>query len=83
MKTLKVSLVALVLALGLGSAVAEKIQAAPKAGTQVYSWTAVGLPPFSGTEAQAKANYSCPTPGSHNCATGTAPGVPNDIITKP
>ena len=39
MKTLKVSLVALVLALGFGGAVAEKIQAAPKRADQLYNWT--------------------------------------------
>jgi hypothetical protein len=82
MKKLKIGLLVLVFAFSFGGAIAEKIQAAPKAGSQVYSWTAVGFPPFTGTEAQAKANYGCLL-GSLICATGTAPGLPNDIITKP
>jgi hypothetical protein len=80
MKTLKVSLVALVVAVGLGGAVAEKIQAAPKALDQVYSWN---NGEFTGTETQARANYSCPS-GTHiTCATGKAAGVPDLVIKKP
>jgi hypothetical protein len=82
MKTLKLSLVALVLALGLGGAVAEKIQAAPKALDQVYSWTASGKPNFSGTIAQAEANYGCNNAAVPVCATGTAPGVQPATIHK-
>jgi len=82
MKTLKVSLVALVLAVGLGGAVAEKIQAAPKRADQIYSWSGAGRAPFTGTEAQAEANYNCHNTSSVLCVTGTAPGVPNKPINK-
>ena len=82
MKTLKVSLVALVLAVGLGGAAAEKIQAAPKAGDQIYSWTGAGRAPFTGTLSQAEANYDCHNTSSILCVTGTAPGVPNLPLNK-
>jgi hypothetical protein len=82
MRKLKIGLLVLVFGFSFGGAIAEKIQAFSKAGAQVYSWTAAGFPPFNGTETQAIANYGCPS-GSLICATGTAPGLPNDIITKP
>ncbi len=82
MKTLKISLVAILLAAGLGGAVAEKIQAAPKATDQVYTWTAAGKPNFTGTLSQAEANYNCNNTASPTCATGTAPGVQPLILHK-
>jgi len=82
MKTLKVSLVAFVLAAGLGSAVAEKIQAAPKSADQIYTWTATGKPNFTGTLSQAETNYNCDNTATPTCATGTAPGVQPLVLHK-
>lgn len=81
MKTLKVSLVALVLAVGLGGAVAEKIQAAPKAKDQLYNWVHYdtdGVTVIPGMEngksvAQAKADFGCSGTGNR-CGVGTASG---------
>ena len=82
MKKLKISMLALVFAVSVGGAVAEKVQAAPKVTDQIYSWTAPGRAPFTGTATQASSNYGCSS-GTNVCATGTAPGVPNDVLHKP
>jgi len=82
MKTLKVSLVALVLALGLGGAVAEKIQAAPRKADQLYNWThydrsgnVIGTE-NNVSEAQAETDFGCSS-NSVKCAVGTATGKPS------
>ncbi|WP_431199646.1 hypothetical protein ACQ86K_01265 [Mucilaginibacter sp. P19] len=80
MKKLKVGLLALLLTAGIGGAVVQKIQAAPKAGAQEYSWN---NGEFTGTEAEARTHYSCPTGSNVTCATGTADGVPDLVIKKP
>jgi amino acid transporter len=82
MKKLKVALLAAVFAIGIGGSLAETIIAAPNYGDQIYSWTSTGFPPFTGTVAQAEANYGCHNTSSLICATGTAPGVPNVILYK-
>jgi hypothetical protein len=66
--------------LSIGGAVVQKIQAAPKPLDQVYSWN---NGQFTGTEAQARSHYSCPVGTNITCATGTAPGLPPDVIKKP
>jgi hypothetical protein len=80
MKKLKISMLAVVLTLGVGTAVVQKIQAAPKPLDQVYSWN---NGQFTGTETQARSHYSCPSGTNTICATGTAAGVPPDVIKKP
>jgi len=85
MKTLKVSLVALVLALGLGGAVAEKIQAAPRRADQLYNWTQYDR---SGTVigtlnnasvATAESTFECNSDGP-KCGVGVATGQPTQTI---
>jgi hypothetical protein len=80
MKKLKISMLALVFAVGFGGAVVQKIQAAPKANAQEYSWN---NGEFTGTEADARSHYSCPSGTRVTCATGTADGLPDLVIKKP
>jgi hypothetical protein len=80
MKTLKVSLLALVFSVGIGGAVVQKIQAAPRVDDPVYSWN---NGQFSGTVSQARSHYSCPAGTNLTCATGTAPGQDPVTIKKP
>jgi len=82
MKTLKVSLVALVIAVGLGGAVAEKIQAAPKRADQLYNWThydrsgtVIGTLSNSSV-ATAESSFGCNSTGP-KCGLGVATGKPN------
>ena len=80
MKKLKISMLALVFTVGIGGAFTQNIKAAPKVLDQVYSWN---NGEFTGTETQARANYSCPS-GTHiTCATGKAAGLPDLVIKKP
>ena len=85
MKTLKVSLVALVLAIGLGGAVAEKIQAAPKKMDQLYNWThydrsgnVIGTL-NNASVATAESDFGCSSNGP-KCGVGVATGKPNQQI---
>jgi hypothetical protein len=82
MKTVKVSLVALVLAIGLGGAVAEKIHAAPSRLDQLYNWThydrsgnVIGTE-NNKSESQAESDFQCSSNGP-KCAVGTATGKPS------
>ena len=70
MKTLKIGLMALVFAVGIGGAVAEKIHAAPKPADPIYNWTKAGSSSFTGTVSQAESNYGC-----NNLAVGCAHGT--------
>jgi hypothetical protein len=81
MKTLKISMLALLFTVGIGGAVVQKIQAAPKNDVQEYSWTSPNQGTFSGTRDEAIDHYGCET-GTKLCATGTAPGVPNSVLNK-
>jgi hypothetical protein len=84
MKTLKISLLALLMTVGIGGAVVQKIQAAPKPDDVTYNWSRVGgstVPneqsPFNGkTIAQAQSNYGCAGTGSP-CAEGVDPTEQN------
>jgi len=86
MKTLKISLMALVFTVGIGGAVVQKIQAAPKPQEQVYTWNrnvaGMGTSPFSGTITSAQDHYGC-TSDNTLCATGKASGVPDAQIFQP
>jgi hypothetical protein len=77
MKILKVSLLALILTAGIGGAVVQKIQAAPKRADATYQWlkfnhdgTRDPSMDEDATIAQAKLDYSCPGTATV-CATGT------------
>jgi hypothetical protein len=80
MKKLKISLLALVFTVGIGGAVVQKIEAAPKPLDQVYSWTS-SQGSFTGTRADAIAHYGCEN-GSTLCADGKAKGVPDSILNQ-
>jgi Flp pilus assembly protein CpaB len=77
MKTLKISLLALVFIAGIGGAVVQKIQAAPKPVDTFYNWTSTSSAPKdpsstlnNATVAQAESNFGCST-GTIDCADGT------------
>lgn len=76
MKTLKISLLAMVFTIGIGGAVVQKIQAAPKHFDLQYNWTKAGSAPFTGTISDAQNNYGCPNLGV-GCAHGTEVGHPS------
>ena len=85
MKTLKVSLVALVLAIGLGGAVAEKVHASPKSADQLYNWThydrsgnVIGTL-NNASVATAESTFGCSSNGP-KCGVGVATGKPNQQI---
>ena len=69
MKTLKIGLMALVFAVGIGGAVVQKIQAAPKLDDPVYDWTPVSGSGFVGTVTQAQMHYGC-SASTNLCANG-------------
>jgi len=88
MKKLKISLVALVFTVGIGGAVVQKIQAAPKPLDPTYNWNGSG-PLKSGqdlskTVSQAQSDYGC-TGASTACATGvpTSGSGPDAHIFQP
>lgn len=87
MKTLKISMLALLFTVGIGGAVIQNIQAAPKVDDPTYNWSGSG-PSGSGsltgkTVAQAQAFYGCSSNVSL-CATGIDPNqeLPNVTIRK-
>ncbi|MGF7079730.1 hypothetical protein [Mucilaginibacter sp. UYCu711] len=85
--SIKVSLLALLFTVGIGGAIVQKIQAAPKAADQLYNWVHYdtdGVTVIPGTEngksvSQAQADFSCSGSGNR-CAEGTATGKPNVVI---
>ncbi|PAW95411.1 hypothetical protein CKK33_18660 [Mucilaginibacter sp. MD40] len=77
MKKLKISMLALVFAVGVGGAFVQKIQAAPKANDPTYNWThfnqsgsPIGSLP-NATVDQARDDLGCPGSTSVKCATAT------------
>lgn len=73
MKKLKISLLALVFTVGIGTAVVQKIHATPKLDDPTYDWNGSG-PLHSGeldnkTVSQAQAFYGC-SGAAAVCATG-------------
>lgn len=77
MKTVKVSLLALVFTVGIGGAVVQKIQAAPKPVDTFYNWTSSSIAPnhpssnlSNSTRSTAINYYGCDT-GADLCASGT------------
>lgn len=87
MKTLKVSLTALLLTLAVGGAALQHVNAAPKAADQLYNWTHYdtdGVTVIPGTEngksvAQAQADFGCSGSGNR-CGQGSATGKPDVVI---
>lgn len=74
MKKLKISMLAVLFTVSIGTAVVQKIHAAPKADDSTYNWDGNG-PSHSGTDlnrtiSQAKSDYGC-TGTSVACAEGT------------
>jgi hypothetical protein len=92
MKTLKISLLAVLFTVGIGGAVVQKIQAAPKQTDATYEWlkfnhdgTRDPSLDEDATIAQAEMDYSCSSTVT-KCATGTIiPGSgtgPTDVVLK-
>jgi hypothetical protein len=88
MKTLKVSLLALVFTVGIGGAIVQKISAAPKQFDSTYNWTSTSAAPdnpsstLSGaTISAAETHFGCAGNGPL-CATGvnTVVGQPGATI---
>jgi len=69
MKSLKLSLMALVLIGGISGALVNRIQAAPKPLDPTYNWLGGGVEDNGRTVAQAQMDYGC-TGTSSLCATG-------------
>jgi hypothetical protein len=82
----KVSLLALVFTVGIGGAVLQKTQAAPKKFDQLYNWTHYDTDGITvlGTEnnktvTQAESDFGCSSSGNR-CAEGVATGKPDMVI---
>jgi hypothetical protein len=59
MKKLKISMLALVFTVGIGTAIVQKIDAAPKRSDPTYNWTSSQGPQSNLTVQQAKDHYGC------------------------
>jgi hypothetical protein len=77
MKKLKISMLAVLFTVGIGGAVVQKIQAAPKLVDTFYDWTSTSIAPnhpssnlSNQTSAQATTYFGCSS-GSRVCATGS------------